>query len=131
MRLPPANKRLFAFSDKKNSCLKLYHEDDRTCLVTFTYNNTFSVVNISYKNECWKPVSATTVGALVVAIILGFGILGIVVFKVRLKRAERREFAEFQSKLQYERKSENPLYNSPITEYRVPLEMKTFKEKDT
>lgn len=110
----------------KNPCFKRYYTDTQVCEIIFTFNNSYSVVTLDYKKECWKPLSATFVGIMLITVIIAVGLLGIIIYKIRLAQQDRREFAEFVKNKKREEVIGNPLYNSPVTQYTVPVEFKTF-----
>lgn len=60
---------------------------------------------------------------IVLGVTIGLGLLGILLYKLNLMRQDRAEYQKFVAeKEKYKNtRSENPLYNSPITEYTNPL----------
>lgn len=73
-------------------------------------------------SECSEKVKAGVTAGIIIAAILGAGIIFIFIWKAKLKIDERKEFAKFNKNLENTRMlEENPLYNSPIRTYEMPI----------
>lgn len=103
-----------------------YRKDKLSCDTTYKYiiEADKKVVIGSISEKCTKPLSATTLAGTVIVATLALGILGIIIFKVVQYRKDKAEFAQFQTQLQKRRDTDNPLYASPVREYKNPLREK-------
>lgn len=116
-------------------CLYRYtNEDEIKCDVFFTYDIKIdnSVDIQSQKPLCSKPLGAFTSIGIVLAVIFGLGILGILIWKCRNMRLDRIEYEEFYKRTQeaFSKREENPLYKSPVTTYRNPMELVQIHKKN-
>lgn len=86
------------------------------------------------ENECWTTMSAGTTVGIIVGAILAAGALAILVYKIRITMKDREEYKQFlKEKDNFSSiQNENPLYNSPIRQYKIPteLEMTSLHSKD-
>lgn len=86
-----------------------------------------------YDKDCWKPLPATTTIGIIIGAILALGVLGIIIYKVRITMKDRAEYKRFlEEKENFSKmQNENPLYNSPVRTYEIPneYEMQTRRSK--
>ncbi|KAF5270698.1 hypothetical protein FQA39_LY01436 [Lamprigera yunnana] len=98
------------------------------CDTYFRYEIRKEIVNLEIYETCGKKVQASTLIGVVIAAVLGIGIMIILGCKARLVFADRREYARFIEETQQSKMlEENPLYNSPIRMYEMPRELQTFR----
>lgn len=113
-----------------NPCIAQYYSDrEEFCTITYSYEMKKSLVELDYTVRCKPPVNKAAIGAVIIAVILGVGIILIVAYKFRIYRQDRAEWAKFEKSKMDEKwsKQQNPVYNSPITSYQVPLELRELK----
>lgn len=112
------------------------YDDDTVCEYKFTYVvEEDAETNILIADASCPPVNVAAysiIGVIIATFLLGFIIL--MVIKVNMYLADKREFAKFEEeqKAQTEYKFESPIYKSPITEFRNPQSdresQNTFRE---
>lgn len=112
------------------------YDDDTVCEYKFTYVvEEDAETNILIADASCPPVNVAAysiIGVIIATFLLGFIIL--MVIKVNMYLADKREFAKFEEeqKAQTEYKFESPIYRSPITEFRNPQSdresQNTFRE---
>lgn len=112
------------------------YDDDTVCEYKFTYVvEEDAETNILIADASCPPVNVAAysiIGVVIATFLLGFIIL--MVIKVNMYLADKREFAKFEEeqKAQTEYKFESPIYKSPITEFRNPQSdresQNTFRE---
>lgn len=109
-----------------DECLTQYKLEDKKCQARYTYKTENGIMLVAvFENQCWKTMSAGATAGIIVGAILAAGALAILVYKIRITMKDREEYKKFVtekdnfSKVQ----NENPLYNSPIREYKMPTEL--------
>ncbi|KAF2897728.1 hypothetical protein ILUMI_08445 [Ignelater luminosus] len=111
------------------TCYVLYNKEERSCGARYKYNiRKDFVVELDIYSECSEPLKAGILIGIIIAVILGGGIMLILIWKAKLMNDERREYARFQENVKRSRQlEENPLYNSPIRTYEMPTELQHYR----
>lgn len=90
------------------------------------------IVDLEIYKECWKPLQAATAIGYIVGIIVGIGTVLILIWKAKLMRDDRIEYAKFQKEVESKQiMEENPLYNSPVRKYEIPKEFLELQQNST
>ncbi|KAK5641772.1 hypothetical protein RI129_010319 [Pyrocoelia pectoralis] len=115
--------------DSSTCYLKHEKEDGFICYAQFRYiigkDNT---VELEIYDDCGKPVKAGTLIGIIIGAVLGIGIILILAWKVKLMNDDRREYAQFKQEIEANKMlGENPLYNSPIRTYEMPIELQNLR----
>lgn len=117
-------------SEQPIQCIARVKHHDATCEYRFSYETSSdSNINTRLKiqDTTCPPISAATyglygLGIIAIATFL-LGLIFIIIFKVNIILADRREYAKFQEEqkqTQYALQM-SPLYKSPISEYKNPF----------
>ncbi|XP_049875647.1 integrin beta-nu [Pectinophora gossypiella] len=116
-------------SADENSCILRREEDDLECDYKFTYTagtRAMVAMEIAIRNkQCGQPTSARimTSAFVIMACVIAAGIVVILVVKSAQIVSDRRAYAKFEQEAQQSMKQShglNPLYISPISEFRLP-----------
>lgn len=113
------------FVDADILCIARVRYDENTvCEYKFTYEldeNQKTNIHIEDTNCPPTNVAMFSIIGIIIATFL-IGLLVIMIVKVNMFIADKREFAKFEEerKNQTEYKFESPLYKSPITQFRNP-----------
>jgi integrin beta 1 len=100
------------------------NNDDTVCEYKFTYDQEGNAeTNLHIGSASCPPinVAAYSILGIVIATFL-LGLIILMVIKVNISLADKREFAKFEEerKQQTEYKFESPIYKSPVTTFRNP-----------
>lgn len=103
---------------------RVRYDDNTVCEYKFTYElNEKSETMLRIEDTNCPPVNiaAYSIVGIVIATLL-IGILVILIIKVNIYYADKREFAKFEEERanQTEYKFESPIYRSPVTTFRNP-----------
>lgn len=116
-------------TDEDISCILRVGEDSLECEYKYTYtavSQSMVVMEIIIRSkECFQPTSARlmTSGLVIMACVVAAGLLVILGVKSAQIVSDRRAYAKFIKEAQESRKHMqelNPLYISPISEFRLP-----------
>lgn len=112
-----------------------YKLEDKKCQARYTYKTENGVMKVAvFENECWKTMTAGATIGIIVGAILAVGALAILIYKIRITMKDREEYKRFVTEKDNfsSIQNENPLYNSPIRQYKIPteLEMTSLNSKD-
>ncbi|KAJ8712386.1 hypothetical protein PYW07_005228 [Mythimna separata] len=108
------------------SCFLRLEEEGLECEYKYTYSPESSGVEISISSkECYTPTSARimTNGLIIMGCVIAIGLIVILFIKCAQVFSDRRAYAKFVKEAQESRKNMqelNPLYISPISEFRLP-----------
>lgn len=113
--------------EEERSCVERYTSDNgENCEIYFKIssvrNNTVKI--IAMEPHCYKPIAATIVGSVIIAVLLGAGILFILLWKARNIYLDKKEYEAFVKNQEMIKMNNeiNPLYNSPIVMYQNPMQ---------
>lgn len=112
-------------TDADIQCIaRVRYDDDTVCEYKFTYElDEEADTNIRIADATCPPVNVAAYGILgVIIATLLIGFIIIMIIKVNIFLADKREFAKFEEerKAQTEYKFESPIYKSPVTTFRNP-----------
>lgn len=110
------------------SCILRLIENDLECEYKYTYSAvpSLSDVEITIRaKECYQPTSARimTSALVIMGCVVAAGLIAILFFRCGQIVSDRRAYARFVKEAQESRKHMqelNPLYISPISEFRLP-----------
>ncbi|XP_072945113.1 integrin beta-nu [Epargyreus clarus] len=111
------------------ACILRLEEDGLECEYRYTYtagiNMVMAMEIIIRSKECSQPTSAQIMisGFIIMACVIGMGVVVIMGVKIAQIVSDRRAYAKFLLEAQESRKNMqelNPLYISPISEFRLP-----------
>lgn len=104
--------------------MQLKQSESEQCHIYYTYKIRKDwIVDLEIYKECWKPIRAATTVGYIIGLIVGIGTVLILLWKAKLVRDDRKEYARFMENLKNGNvMKENPLYNSPIRKYEIPKE---------
>lgn len=112
-------------TDANIQCIaRVRYDDDTVCEYKFTYDQEGNgETKISIASASCPPVNvaAYSIFGIIIATFL-LGLIILMVIKVNMFLADKREFAKFEEERQQqtEYKFESPLYKSPVTTFRNP-----------
>nr|XP_012150968.1 PREDICTED: integrin beta-nu isoform X1 [Megachile rotundata]XP_012150969.1 PREDICTED: integrin beta-nu isoform X1 [Megachile rotundata] len=112
--------------DKGNEryCFVKNVKDKTICIIPYVYEfQKTHVVALNIGNkECYTPMHAAVIPALIIFLILTIGIICLLIWKCWTSIQDKREYEKFQKEREKTIFSlhQNPLFRSPITEFRVP-----------
>ncbi|KAH9630261.1 hypothetical protein HF086_012446 [Spodoptera exigua] len=114
-------------TDDLTTCILRLEEDDLECEYKYTYSsNPSSGVEITIGGkECYRPTSAKimTSAVVIMGCVIAAGLIVILFIKCGQIMSDRRAYAKFVKEAQESRKNMqelNPLYISPISEFKLP-----------
>ena len=112
-------------TDAEIQCIaRVRYDDDTVCEYKFTYELDGDYgTNINIADAACPPVNVAAysiIGVIIATFLLGFIIL--MVIKVNMILADKREFAKFEEERlgATEYQFESPIYKSPISKFRNP-----------
>lgn len=113
----------FEPADASIQCIaRVRYDEETVCEYKFTYDQKDSDTNLSIADTKCPPVNVaafTVIGIIIATFLIGFLIMMVV--KVNMYYADKREFAKFEEeRLQTEYRYESPIYKSPVTIFRNP-----------
>ncbi|CAB3234146.1 unnamed protein product [Arctia plantaginis] len=120
-----------ASTDETTCILRLQNDDSEglECQYTYTYtaasDSLVGVEIVIRSKECYQPTSAKimTSGLVIMGCVIAAGLVGIMVVRTGQIVSDRRAYARFVKEAQESRKNMqelNPLYISPISEFKLP-----------
>uniref|UniRef100_A0A2A4KA02 Integrin beta n=1 Tax=Heliothis virescens TaxID=7102 RepID=A0A2A4KA02_HELVI len=110
------------------SCILRLIEDNLECEYKYTYSAVPSLTDVEMTiraKECYRPTSARimTSALIIMGCVVAAGLIAILFFRCGQIVSDRRAYARFVKEAQESRKHMqelNPLYISPISEFRLP-----------
>lgn len=101
-----------------------YRYQDNNCETRYDYIIQKERVDVQIEEpRCASIVGASMVISLIIAAIVGVGVIALIVWRAIVTRNDRIEYEKFVKDTMRGTRSEmNPLYKSPIVSYRNPME---------